>query len=332
MGLMVGAHVTPIDHGYFYVKGAFANPSVQVPVYSPISGNVSVVSRSVRVGGGGVTYDDYAITIEATCTFRVVFSNLVRFAGALGTKLGQLRGGESKRPNRAVRAGELIGFTGLPTGNGIDVAVQNDDITLTGFVNPAQYTAAEVWKTHMADLFEFSAEPVRSQMLALLERDALPRWGKIDNDVDGMLVGNWFLVGSGGYPGLSNMRNDFSVGHLAVVHDGNDPGQVDVSFGNYQGSPQQFAVIGSAPDPAAVGQATGLAKYELGRAQPYSTVTGANWDTRTYLPHMRIRPLGVTGTVLMQLVGARSLKVEVFPNRPAAGVGGFDSGALMYER
>jgi hypothetical protein len=73
MGLMVGGHVTPIDHGYFYTKGAMATPPTQTAVYAPMAGNVAVVTRTVRQNGPGqtATYDDYAITIEATCTFRV---------------------------------------------------------------------------------------------------------------------------------------------------------------------------------------------------------------------------------------------------------------------
>src|SRR5437588_351723 len=62
---------------------------------------------------------------------------MVRFAGALGGNVGQLGANESKTPNYAVKAGELIGYTGLPTAFGIDVWVENDDITLTGFVDPA---------------------------------------------------------------------------------------------------------------------------------------------------------------------------------------------------
>jgi hypothetical protein len=332
MGLMAGGHVTPIDHGYFYVKGAMATPSVQAPVYSPLDGNISTVTRSAR-GSGSSAYDDYAITIEATCTFRVRFSNLVRFAGSLGTTIGQLQGNETKNPNYSVKAGELIGYTGLPTAYGIDVWVENDDLSLPGFINPAQYTAAETWKTHMADLFDYTREPLKSQLLALLERDASPRWGKIDYDLDGRLVGNWFLVGSGGYRGLHPMVEGYWVGHLAVVYDGNDPGQVDMSFGNYRGVAQQFAVIGSMPDPATVAQSTGLVKYELGQIQSYSATTGAAWDAKTYLPHMRVRAAGgVLGTVLVQLVGERSLKVEIFPGKTAAAVTGFDSNALLYER
>jgi hypothetical protein len=33
---------------------------------------------------------------------------------------------------------------------------------------------------------------------------------------------------------------------------------------DYEGQPQQFAVIGNRPDPATVTQSTGLVKYELG--------------------------------------------------------------------
>ncbi len=339
MGLMIGGHVTPIDHGYFYVKGAVANPPVQAPVYSPLDGNISSVTRTVRNGDpaaratASATYDDYAVTIEATCTFRVRFSNLVRFAGALEDKVAQLAANQSAQPNYAVKSGELIGYTGLPTGYGIDAWVENDDLNLTGFTDPAEYTAAESWKTHMADLFDYTPEPLKSRLLALLERDATPRWGKIGYDIDGKLVGSWFVVGSGGYGGLAKMRDGYWAGHLAVAYNSNDPGQVEMSFGNYQGSARQFAVFGSEPDPATVGVSTGLVKYELGQLQSYSGVTGIAWDAKTYLPHMRVRAAGgVAGTVLLQLVGARSLEMEIFAGKTAGQVNGFDSSALMYER
>ena len=36
MGLMIGGHVTPIDHGYFFIKGAMENPPRQAAVYAPL--------------------------------------------------------------------------------------------------------------------------------------------------------------------------------------------------------------------------------------------------------------------------------------------------------
>ena len=341
MGLMIGGHVTPIDHGYFYIKGATAQPPRQAAVFAPMDGNISAVSRTVRNGDlaaasghtAAASFDDYAVTIEGSCTFRVRFSNMASFAGGLGGRVGPLEGDRSATPNYPVKAGELIGYTGLPTARGIDVWVENDEITLTGFVNPAQYAAAEAWKLHMADLFDVTDEPLKSRLLALVERDAAPRWGKIDDDIDGKLVGNWFRVGSGGYAGVQHSAEGYWDGHLAVVHDGNDPGQVEISFGNYEGKPEQFAVVGNSPDPATVDPTAGLIKYELGQIERYSADTGQVWDGQTYLPHIRCRAgSGVTGTVLLQLVDKRALKMEIFPHQRAARISGFDSGALLYER
>jgi hypothetical protein len=341
MGLMIGGHVTPIDHGYFYIKGAVAHPPQQAAVYAPMDGIVSSVTRTIRLSApaakpdhtASASFDDYAITIEATCTFRVRFSNMVRFAGALGDKVGQLAGNENKTPNYTVKAGELIGYTGLPTANGIDVWVENDDITLTGFIDPAQYTAAEVWKTHMADLFDYTEEPLKSQLLGLDERDASPRWGKIDYDIDGRLVGNWFRVGTGGYGGNQiGKGGDYWAGHLSVVYDGNDPRQVVISFGDYRGQPQQFAVVGNTPDPASVDQASGLIKCELGQIQHYAAGTGKPWDAQQYLPHVTTRAGPTVGTILMQLTGQRQLKMEIFAGKTASQVIGFDANAELFER
>ena len=335
MGLEAGGHVTPIDHGYFYTKGAVATPPQQTPVYAPLTGNISTVTRTVRLNGQNhaPTYDDDAVTIEATCTFRVRFSNLVRFAGGLADAVGEVPANQTKDPNYAVTAGELIGYTGLPTAYGIDVWVEDDDLTLNGFINPAQYTAAEVWKTHMADLFDHTQEPLRSQLLALNERDATPRWGKIGFDIDGRLVGSWFRVGSGGYRGLIPMQEGYWDGHLAVVPDGNDPGQIDISIGNYQGTARQFAVIGNSPDPSVVAESTGVVRYELGYVETYSAVTGQRWDGKAFVPHVRTRAApGVLGTVLMQMMATRSLKVEIFPGKTSTQVAGFDANAVMFER
>jgi hypothetical protein len=302
-------------------------------VRTPLGGIITSVTRTVRHGGVNVDFDDYAVTIEATCTFRVRFSNLVSFAGGLGDQVGQLQADEQATPNYKVQEGELIGYTGLPTAYGIDVWVENDDSTVTGFINPQQYVDAEAWKLHVADLFDYTKEPLKSQLLALDMREAAPRWGKIDYDIDGKLVGNWFRQGSGGYGGNLHGAEGYWDGHLSVVYDGNDPTQVDVSIGNYQGQPQQFAVIGNAPNPAQVTQAIGLVKYELGQIVTYRGDTGELWDHMSYIPHIRTRAGdAVTGTVLLQLTGQRLLQVEIFSGKTAAEVDGFASGSLFYER
>lgn len=339
MGLMVGGHVTPIDHGYFYIKGANENPPRQAAVFAPFDGNISNVTRTVRkspIGSksnaGLTSYEDYALTIEGSCTFRIRFSNMVKLGGELEKTVGQLQPNQTATPHYKVRAGDLIGYTGLPTAYGIDVWVENDEAVLTGFVNPASYNF-ESWKIHMVDLFDYTKEPLKSKLLSLLERDASPRWGKIDYDIDGKLVGNWFLQGSGGYGGNRQGGEGYWDGHLSVVPDGNDPGQIDISFGNYQGQAQQFAVIGNAPDPATVSEGSGLVKYQLGRIENYNGVTGEQWVHMSYMPHIKTRAgSDVLGTVLMELLEKRVLKVEAFPDKTATQVNGFTDQAQIYER
>ncbi len=332
MGLMIGGHVTPIDHGYFYIKGAMEKPARQAKVYSPFSGIITSVTRTARSGPNG-NYDDYALSIDATCSFEIRFSNLVKFAGGLSEKIGELKPNESMTPDYSVKEGELIGYTGLPTAYGIDVWVENDNSTLTGFINPDQYAKAELWKLHTVDFFDYTKEPLKSELLAFDMREANPRFGKIDYDIDGKLIGSWFRYGSGGYGGNKNGEEGYWEGHLSIVPDGNDPTQTDISFGNYAGGPKQFAVIGNAPDPKNVSQDSGLIKYELGQIENYRGDTGEIWDHVSYIPHIRTRAgKSVLGTVLMQLTGRDQLRIEIFPGKYAADVSGFDSAALMYER
>ena len=73
--------------------------------------------------------------------------------------------------------------------------------------------------------------------------------------------------------------------------------------------------------------------YELGQIVTYSGDTGQAWDGKSYIPNIKVQAsTPPVGTVLMQMVGDRQLKVEAFPGSTAAQVTGFDSGALIYER
>lgn len=100
-----------------------------------------------------------------------------------------------------------------------------------------------------------------------------------------------------------------------------------------KGAARQFAVIGNSPDPSTVGESTGAVRYELGLVETYSSATGLRWDGKVYVAHIRTRASpGVIGTVLIQMMAARSLKVEIFPGKAASQVAGFDSNAVMFER
>ena len=76
----------------------------------------------------------------------------------------------------------------------------NTEVKLAGFLTPKLY-GHYAWRVHIVDPFDFFDEPLKSKLLALNVRKVKPFFGRIDYDVDGRLIGNWFLEGSGGYPG-----------------------------------------------------------------------------------------------------------------------------------
>jgi hypothetical protein len=223
-----------------------------------------------------------------------------------------------------VSAGEVIGeYSGA-----VDYNIVDEDVALAGFVNPDSY-AAEPWKIHVPDPFDYFTDTVRGELLSMCLRTAAPAGGKIDHDIDGRLVGNWFQEGTNGYGGLD--QSEYWVGHLAVAYNSVDPNHVTVSLGHFEGEPRQFGVLGNAPDPAEVGIEDGLVVYEL---VGYDFYDGdVRWDREHLVQGLEVRNDDqVQGVVLFQLIESGHLQVEVFPGLSAAEVTDFTAGAVVYVR
>jgi hypothetical protein len=78
--------------------------------------------------------------------------------------------------------------------------------------------------------------------------------------------------------------------------------------------------------------ASGLVVYEL---VGYDRWAGSQpWDGESLVTGLeaRNRDSEVRGTVLLQLVEDRRLRVEAFPGKSASEVTGFTAAALMYQR
>ena len=73
--------------------------------------------------------------------------------------------------------------------------------------------------------------------MAKSPRTAEPRGGRIDYDIDGRLVGSWFLEGTVDYSGGStpticgNRPCPYWTGHLSIAYDHIDPEQIRISIG-----------------------------------------------------------------------------------------------------
>ncbi len=329
MGQMVGGHVTPIDHGYIYAKEGYKPNPVPVAVRAPANGVITAVTRTVRNENGKI-FDDYQMNIEYTCTFSNRFSNMTSLSKLVLDKVGNLTNNQSVNPKMTVQEGDVIGYI---TWASLDVWLINDEVTLKGFLVPDHYN--ESWKFHVVDLFDNMKEPARSQLLALNPRTALPRWGKIDYDIDGKLIGNWFVEGTNGYRGTTKNigYEGYWKGHLAIVPNAIDPSGIEISLGDYNGEAMQFGVKGNSPDPANVSVDSGIIKYEL---VPLSFVdgTGGTWYNRYYASGVKMKNQDdlVQGTVLIQMIGNRRMKMEIFPGQTGDQVSGFTSAAVIYER
>jgi len=82
-----------------------------------------------------------------------------------------------------------------------------------------------------------SAQTLRSQLLAKNKRKSAPLGGKIDFDVDGTASGNWFLLGTNGYGGLTGEGGgNYWAGHLALARGNIDPALLVISMGFSNGS------------------------------------------------------------------------------------------------
>ncbi len=328
-GLMVGGHVCPIDHGYFYPKSLKPGQS-HFDVMSPADGFIVVIGHRTQLQGStdrGREYDDYALTIEHSGTFYTQYDLLTQLDTAILEQLdasvrerfARKQMGPSINVRIPVQGGQVIGKIG---GRSLDFGVTNTEVKLTGFLTPKLY-GHYAWRIHIVDPFDYFDEPLRSQLLELNYRKTKPYFGKIDYDIDGKLVGNWFLEGSGGYPGDRRDPRGYWMGHLAFAYHAIESSMVIVSIGDFDGQPKQFAVQSNAPDPAIIALKDGLVKYALVYA-PFNSN-----GTRIELPP---RMRGVQGVLLAQLVDDRKLRIEAFPGKSAAQVQSFTAGAKTFER
>ena len=323
-GLMVGDHVTPVDHQY-YSPTVFNSPRDKYPVYAMADSRlVEVQPRDTERGR------EYRMVFSVTCTFLYYYDLVTSLSPEI----------QSAYENRVsvgldleVKAGQLIGRIG---GQTLDFAVWDTQTSLTGFINPDGYQRAEGWKIYTADPLNYVTQEIKDKMLSKYIRVVEPRSGKIDYDVDGRLIGTWFLEGTGGYGGPSGTDSNYWKGHLSIVPEHIDPSAFIFSVGDYRGFPQQFSLPRSAKNPVEVSVASGLVKYALIGWQYLEGNTGRYWDRMSFPSAFPLTLVNsgfpTQGCVLVQLVEDRRLKMEAFPNKVCSAAPAFTSAAKFYER
>jgi hypothetical protein len=316
LGLIVGGHVTPIDHIYF---GPIDRQSALGAYQVFVVGNGVISEISTRPNHSNTGFE-YRVVLQHTANFYSYYDLIDVLDPAIASQIpaGALDNGKIYRGTISVTGGQVLGRIG---GKTLDFANVDTNSFLPGFIRPASYIL-EPWKVFTVDTFAAYDEPLRSQLLAKNNRVAEPRIGKIDYDVSGALRGNWFLNGTNGYAGAAEVANTsrYYIGHMAIAPYVLDPSYYIISLGDYKGQPTQLGVRSMPADPATITPASGIIKLEL--VQPPNGGPPAFSNAQSPM----------LGTILLQVLPGEQLKVQVFPDIGPASVSGFTDAAQIYVR
>ncbi|MBI4948309.1 hypothetical protein HY844_02010 [Candidatus Berkelbacteria bacterium] len=316
-GLMVGGHVTPIDHQYFSPT-VFNSPRDTYPVYAMADSVITDIQPRTNDRG-----TEYRFVFTMSCTFFYYYDLVTSLAPDIKAAY------EKKNLNYKVKAGQLVGRIG---GQTLDFAVWDTTKPLKNFINPSSYSG-EAWKIYTADPLDYYSSEVKKNALAKYIRTIKPVSGRIDYDIDGKIIGNWFIKDSDGYTGTGENQNEYWGGHLAIAPEYIDNSATIISFGSWNsGDAKQFAVKNPL-DPAKIGVADGIVRYEI-YGYYFVKKDGSRWDnmTHTFDPKLKISNQEFGGCVLLQLIETRKLKVEQFPKKKCTEKLVFTSASKIYTR
>lgn len=317
-GDVVGGHVTPIDHQYF-TPAVYNSPRDSYPVYAMADATITNIQPRTNDRG-----TEYRFVFAYSCTFLYYYDLVTSLSGDIKTAYEK----NGQNLTLKVKAGQQVGSIG---GQTLDFAVWRTNDSLKGFINPASYDA-EGWKIYTTDPLPYYTAELKATIVAKNPRTAQPISGKIDYDIDGKLIGNWFLQGSGGYHDRNNTAQDYWTGHLSIAPNVYDPSVFVISLGSFGGQAKQFVSDTNQPDPATVGVSSGLVKYNLATYE-YKKQDGSRWDKMNYtLSPVPYAAGSIQGCILAQLTDTRILKAESFPGKSCSGISTFDTSAKLYTR
>jgi hypothetical protein len=327
--MMVGDHVTPIDHAYLGVKTLSIAPASRtendyIPITAPADGVITELSNL-----GSPT--SYRVVINHGCNVFSVYMVLNRGTGVLAEAFKKLNGSGYTSLSIPIKAGEEFG---RQRDNMLDFNVFDGTKFLSGFSNVYSYLTGDTSKPYTVDYLPFFTDEIRSAMENVLQRTSSPRVGKIDQDVVGSAAGNWFLAGTNGYGGNPNSdyenatsqvmggsvsgKNYYAWSHLAIAHHEVDIQKWILSIGWYKdsnGDSAQFLISVGAnqPAPDKLTASSGAVIYDLAQVtyiDPPGSPVRAEGSTEPRPVGYTIAPGSVITKVILQVNSDNSLSIE----------------------
>lgn len=328
MGLVAGGHVTPVDHEYYYAKNQAAAKSTY-DVLAPADG--TLVTVEVRPKGAAGVYDVRGV-ISYSCTFFSYFDLANSLSEEIAAKMPSGWDTKNNGPQAVsipVKQGQVIAKVG---GQSLDYAVWDTTKTLKGLLVAEAYNNYEPWKINTVAPLDYYADGAKNALLPFYVRSVDPRDGRIDFDIDGKAVGNWFKQGTNGYIGAFKEADfnpmTYADGHFSMAPDFLNPNSGWVlSIGSINHG-TQYAIKNPSVAPDKLDASSGVVKYELANYE-HLDETGALWQGKSVPKSITLNTNGSTkATALVQMIGKRELKVQVFVGKPANQVSGFTDAAI----
>jgi hypothetical protein len=307
-------NVLPKDHGGFPIKNPYTLPA-NVPVFAVRSGVIIVAGRGTRQVNNpahpnhGRTYDDYHLRLQISKNVIVNYGHISALNFGILPELKNLEADEAGHPVEIiVESGDILGWVGPHPA--IDFSVTDRGLALN-FLNPSIYPGDHIYS---ADIYSYFQSPLLDQMVSIAARDAPPWGGKVDYDLEGRIIGNWFKPGTASFTQWSRqlaIAYDHLKSDRIIIADGS-PMQ-DVPGIQGPGAPDVWWVKGNSPRPETIGVADGIVQYTL--------IFRGNQPEES-------KP--VQGVMLVQMINDGSIRVEVFKGSTFAAA--FTSAARVYER
>lgn len=329
LGLVAGGHVTPVDHQYYYGKNLKAAPSTY-DVLAP--GDGTLVNIEVRPKGNGPS--DVRGVISYSCTFFSYFDLTNSLAPDIAKQMpsGWEKINGPQKVKVPVKQAQVIAKVG---GQSLDFAVWDTTKTLDGLLIAKAYNNYEPWKISTVRPLDYYSDEVKAKVLPYYARQAEPRDGKIDYDIDGKAVGNWFKIGTNGYIGAFKDADfnsmTYADGHFSLAPDYLDPTGWVLSTGAIEHG-KQYGIKNPSVAPDKLDEKSGIVKYEL-ISFGHNDETGSRWMGQKVPKTIKMDTTSsVIATALVQLTSKRELKVEVFTGKQGSQVSSFTNAAITYDR
>jgi hypothetical protein len=302
--------IFPKDHGGFMHK-ELNSSAATLPIYALTDGQIT------QIGERGV---DYFIVVKYSTTISTKLGHVGQIADWVINKAGGIGDETYKDVFIPVEAGDTIGY--VCSCSSLDLGVHDVSLELS-YYYPELY-GFEV--RYAADPLNYYDATLRSQLANKIFRTGEPKGGKVDYDVKGKLIGNWYLK--------TKRPENIFVNHFVIAYDHIYSSRVSLADGYAKYVEKndigafRYWVKGNAPKPEDIGVGVRV-KYEGFVFVPW-TFSGGTYHLRD-ISNVDTDD-EILATYLMELTGPEELKVEMFFGKNASQVTDFTANARTYVR